>query len=925
MKEKASSPGETSQQRWWWRIWYMFFAATLVWLGACVWLMRPAPSWTEGWLGWWTGDRQGSHPSFSITTNPGAGNHPVYSEDNQVYATERGSGITLGRLPSDLERWTWAGWVKVMHSRDIDPQRIGMVEGRPWSTNFVVPWRFRSLTYDAQLGLRNGQPLLINSIHGYQHLPYTGLFHEFSGSQTPPFGEWFHLAFARDESSVSIWINGTNVVLIKTPLPNDASLAKLTLRADYFRAPGGSTLGWQAFNRILHDDLIIFNRVLKRDEVAALHQIGRGGWVAELDRRAQGKRMWEVGWPTALAALGILLIWKLAPKIGEEILAASHILLQPRYRPVRWIIAVGVLGSCIAAVAMSAMARTADERRFDEAMRRFQNDTELEWERIAGLCVRAKDWVAQQSDLTQVKWENWLTGNRCPHDYPGLVGIGYAEQVLPSQLEEHEAKWRVRHGFAYRVTPDVTVPRQPVLELEGKPLLPVVVYQSSDARRSAWYTNHSILGRDLLFQSIKDLRPWAAARRIEEVAARNEIQTSSLEELGPEHLYSPPLKGLQIYAPDTRRTKWHDASAALESTAWRGIAFAHVDFERLLLDRFGTAPCPIGFKISTGNPDGDRHDLITDSSTFLPGTAESSGGRLRRSVEMRFYYRRLFIDFWTTPAFEEASLRKWGWIFGFGGLGMTVLATCLVITQIRARDAQDRVLSALESANNELLRAYNERERISRDLHDGSIQNLYALGLHLQRVQALFGAQSERAKSEINKSLAMLDRSISDLRQFILSMERKELPRHSPLETLHDLVEQHRRTTDTEFEVRIHEDSRRLSAKAGAHLLRMAGEGISNALRHGKARWIELQLYPAEPTSGQRSGWVFEVRDNGQGFDAENAVGNGWGLKNLKARAAELEGECSVESEPHRGTTVRVTFTDPAPVNDSKPQQTRTA
>lgn len=910
MKDQVSSSEETPQHRWWWRIWYVLFAATLVWLGACVWLMRPAPSWTEGWLGWWTGDRQGSHPSFSITTNPGAGNHPVYPDGNPAYDTERGSEITLGRLPSDLERWTWAGWVKVMHSRDFDPLKAGIIEGHPWSTNFVVLWRLRSLAYDAQLGFRNGQPILSNSVRGYRNHPTTWSFVEFGRSQPPPFGEWLHLAFARDENSVNIWLNGTNVASIRTALPNDSSLAKLTLRADYFRAPGDHTLGWQAYNRIFHDDLIVFNRVLNRDEVAALYRTGRGGWVAELDRRVQGKRMWEIGWPAVLAALGFMLVWKLAPKIGEEILAASHIVLQPRYRPVRWIIAVGVLGSCIAAVAISATARRADERRFDEAVKSFQNDTDLEWERIAGLCVRAKDWVAQQSDLTQEKWENWLTGNRCPHDYPGLVGIGYAEQVLPSQLEEHEAQWRERHGFAYRVTPDIAVPRQPVLELEGNPLLPVVVYLSSDATRSAWYTNHAVLGRDLLFQSIQDLRPWGAARRIEEVAARNEIQTSSLEEIGPESMYGKSLHGLQIFTPDTRRTKRHNASHVLESSAWRGIAFANVDFERLLLHRFGTGPSPIGFKIFTGNPDGDRHDLIVHSSTFLPGTAESSGGRLRRSAEMRFYYRRLFIDFWTTPAFEEGSLRKWAWFFGLGGLGMTVLATSLVITQIRARDAQGRVLSALESANGELLLAYRERERMSRDLHDGSIQNLYALGLHLQRVQALFGAQSNRAKSEISESLAMLDHSIADLRQFILSTERKELPKGSPVEALHELVEQHRRTTDTEFVVRLHENSRRLSSKACAHLLPMAREGISNALRHGKARRIELQLDASNPAPDRRMRWIFEVRDDGQGFDAKNAGGNGLGLKNLKARAAELDGECIVESEPNRGTTVRVTFTD---------------
>ena len=106
----------------------------------------------------------------------------------------------------------------------------------------------------------------------------------------------------------------------------------------------------------------------------------------------------------------------------------------------------------------------------------------------------------------------------------------------------------------------------------------------------------------------------------------------------------------------------------------------------------------------------------------------------------------------------------------------------------------------------------------------------------------------------------------------------------------------------------------------------MAREGISNALRHGKARRIELQLDRSSPAPDQRPRWVFEIRDNGQGFDPRKTNGHGHGLKNLKARAADLNGECVVESAPHRGTTVRVTFFDPDPSDrDVIPSSTGTA
>ena len=140
---------------------------------------------------------------------------------------------------------------------------------------------------------------------------------------------------------------------------------------------------------------------------------------------------------------------------------------------------------------------------------------------------------------------------------------------------------------------------------------------------------------------------------------------------------------------------------------------------------------------------------------------------------MRFFYRRLFVDAWSTEAFEAQSMRLWAWLTGAGGVGLTLLASGLLFVQIRAREAQARVMEALHAANSELLLAYRERENLSRDLHDGSIQNFYALGLHLQRVQALFDGHPKQAQSELKKSVAMLDHSIEDLRQ----SAKKRLPR----------------------------------------------------------------------------------------------------------------------------------------------------
>jgi signal transduction histidine kinase len=82
-------------------------------------------------------------------------------------------------------------------------------------------------------------------------------------------------------------------------------------------------------------------------------------------------------------------------------------------------------------------------------------------------------------------------------------------------------------------------------------------------------------------------------------------------------------------------------------------------------------------------------------------------------------------------------------------------------------------------------------------------------------------------------------------------------------------------------------------------IFRIVQEGLANARRHAGAR-------RAEVTIGQRAGRrIVIVRDDGTGFDGE-ANGAGQGLKNMRARAASIQGAFALRSTPGRGTAIEV-------------------
>jgi signal transduction histidine kinase len=91
-------------------------------------------------------------------------------------------------------------------------------------------------------------------------------------------------------------------------------------------------------------------------------------------------------------------------------------------------------------------------------------------------------------------------------------------------------------------------------------------------------------------------------------------------------------------------------------------------------------------------------------------------------------------------------------------------------------------------------------------------------------------------------------------------------------------------------------DPPRLAGAEAAQVLRIAQEALGNAVRHSRARRIEVKL----------DGRVLVVADDGRGFDPGAVRGRRLGLTSMAERAAELGATLRVESAPGQGTQIRL-------------------
>ncbi len=213
-----------------------------------------------------------------------------------------------------------------------------------------------------------------------------------------------------------------------------------------------------------------------------------------------------------------------------------------------------------------------------------------------------------------------------------------------------------------------------------------------------------------------------------------------------------------------------------------------------------------------------------------------------------------------------------------------------------------RAEEKLQTSEADLRDAVELRSRLARDLHDTVIQSIYAAGLGLESVRNQLAKYPAEADERVRHCMDSLNDTIRQIRRYINDLEPDATiqPRQQFAAAVRALTTTMRELWPVEFVLSFNEAiAARLTNVVQMHALQIVRECISNALRHGKATRIAINLEANGPGAG-----LFEVRDNGAGFDPATAPNTGRGLPNLAHRAREMGAALRIESKPGRGTRI---------------------
>ena len=224
------------------------------------------------------------------------------------------------------------------------------------------------------------------------------------------------------------------------------------------------------------------------------------------------------------------------------------------------------------------------------------------------------------------------------------------------------------------------------------------------------------------------------------------------------------------------------------------------------------------------------------------------------------------------------------------------------LVELFARHAGIAIDNARLHAQAGRLAVAEERDRIGRDLHDGIIQSLYAVGLSLEDVPDLMAEAPAEATERVDVAIESINLAIRDIRNFIYGLRPESVDGNQVVAGLAALAEEvrHGGLVDVVAELDPEGDPG-LDADSGAELLNLVREALSNAVRHGQARTISIELKPTGVGS------TLVITDDGAGFDPARQVRAGHhGLANMRARASAVGGRFEIRSAPGEGTRVVV-------------------
>jgi two-component system, NarL family, sensor histidine kinase DegS len=197
----------------------------------------------------------------------------------------------------------------------------------------------------------------------------------------------------------------------------------------------------------------------------------------------------------------------------------------------------------------------------------------------------------------------------------------------------------------------------------------------------------------------------------------------------------------------------------------------------------------------------------------------------------------------------------------------------------------------------------SERQRLSRQMHDGPAQALSNFILQTEIAMRLLEVDPGQARTELNNLKIAAMSTFQKVRNFIFELRPMMLDDLGLAPTIRHYAETFKEQAGVEVNVMISGNERRLESYVEVMVFRSMQELLSNAVHQNQATIVKIQVDMGDTVVR------LSLDDNGNGFDTDSlAKESNLGLKLIKDRVEMLGGKFDIDTAPGKGARVSLTI-----------------
>lgn len=212
--------------------------------------------------------------------------------------------------------------------------------------------------------------------------------------------------------------------------------------------------------------------------------------------------------------------------------------------------------------------------------------------------------------------------------------------------------------------------------------------------------------------------------------------------------------------------------------------------------------------------------------------------------------------------------------------------------------------TAFKATENRLSKLLEDRTRIGRDLHDGVLQSLYAIGLNIETTRRTRSDQTAETNEADDRMIRQINQLIHEVRGMIRELESGSVQEFDLSSELYALCATYEQTGRLHLQLDLQRSAIDvLTNEEEREILNIVREALSNCARHADATQAVVSIRMREAKIR------VSIHDDGIGFSTVVGRPRGYGLANMEARAKRLGGALKVQSKTGEGTHVIAEFT----------------